>query len=287
MKKKYDLIIIGLGVAGMNAALYAKRANLDILVIEKEMPGGTLNTVKEIENFIGYEKISGPELAINFYKQFKSLKVPMHLEEVISLENSNGVSTIVTNKETYEAKAVIIATGRGPKKLSIGLDIQGISYCTLCDANLYQDKTVAIYGSNPKTIEEALYLSDIAKKVYLIVKDFKTNIQKDNIEIISNEEIKDLVADKDNKLKEIILTNQSLEVEGLFLNLGYGPATYFCPDLVNAQGYIEVGEKCETSVPGIYACGDNIQKDIYQIINAASEGAIAAINANKYVKSIK
>ena len=283
----YDLIIIGLGPAGMNAAIYAARAKLNVLVLEKETPGGTLNTIEEINNFIGYESISGPELALNFYKQFRALKVPMHNEEVTKLKKESDKISITTDKDKYEAKAIIIATGRGPKKLSFGLDIKGISYCTLCDANLYQDKVVAVYGNNPKVVEDAEYLSDIAKEVYLIVNDLKVKeLNKDNITIITNEEIIDLKAEN-NHLKEIILKNQTIEAEGLFLNLGHGPATYFCEELTNERGYLEVNEKCETKEPGIYACGDNVQKDIYQIINAASEGAIAAINATKYIKSIK
>jgi len=283
----YDLIIIGLGPAGMNAAIYAARSKLNVLVIEKDAPGGTLNTIHEIANFIGYETISGPELALNFYKQFKALKIPMHNEEVIKLTNESDKKIITTNKAEYEAKAVIIATGRGPRKLNFGLDIKGISYCVLCDASFYQDKKVAIYGNNSKTIEEALYLSDIAKEVILIVKDFKVKeINKKNITIITNEEIIDL-KEEDKILKEIILQNQTIITDGLFLNLGYGPATYFCKELINKQGYIETNEKGETNLPGVYACGDNVQKDIYQIINAASEGAVAAINANKYIKGIK
>jgi len=283
----YDLIIIGLGPAGINASIYAKRANLNVLVIEKDAPGGTLNSIKEIENYLGFPSISGPDLALNFYKQFKTLKIPMVNEEVIKLENENDKKMVTTNKNKYKAKAVIIATGRGTKKLNFGINIKGVSYCALCDANLYENKTVAIYGNNSKTLEEALYLSDIAKKVYLIVKDMKiNNLNKDNIEIITNEEVTDLVAE-DKQLKEIILKNQTIIADGLFLNLGYGPATYFCEDLTNEEGYLEVNIKQETLIPGIYASGDNIKKDVYQIINAASEGAIAAINANKYIKGIK
>ena len=283
----YDLIIIGLGPAGMNAAIYAARAKLNILVIEKATPGGTLNTIGEINNFIGYETISGADLALNFYKQFRTLKIPMHNEEVIKLESHDNKKIVITDKAEYEAKAVIIATGRGPKKLSFGLEIRGISYCTLCDANLYQDKVVAVYGNNPKVVEDALYLSDIAKEVYLIVNDFKVKeLDRNNIRVITKEEIIGLNSE-DDKLTEIILKDQSIKTDGLFLNLGYGPATYFCTELINEQGYLEVTEKGETKVPGIYACGDNVQKDIYQIINAASEGAITAINANKYIKNIK
>ena len=285
--KKYDLIIIGLGVAGMSAAVYAARAKLNVLVLEKETPGGILNSIGEINNFIGYESITGPDLALNFYKQFRSLKLPMHNEEVIKLESTGDLKLVTTDNASYEAKAVIVATGRGAKKLSFGMGIKGISYCTLCDANLYQDKLVAIYGNNQQSIEDALYLSDIAKEVFLIVKDFKVReLNKDNTKIITNEEIIDLKSEA-NELREIVLKNQAIKADGLFLNLGYGPATYFCQDLVNEKGYLEVNDKGETKEPGIYACGDNIQKEIYQIVNAASEGAIAAINANKYIKGIK
>ena len=292
----HDLIIIGLGPAGFSSALYASRAGLNVLIIEKGAPGGTLNSIKEVENYLGYEKIMGPDLAIEFYKQFKTLNIPFVNEEVIDIKDGVKHKTVYTNDNKYDAKAVIIASGRGGKKLRVGHNVKGVSYCALCDANLYKGKTVALVGNNPKAVEETIYMSDIVSKIYLIVDSTKIKAAEENIklldnskiEIIYDEEVIDVLEDG-GKITDIVLNNQNLKVDGLFVNLGFGPSTFFCENLqiTNEQGYITINDKCETKVKGIYACGDNVVKDIYQIINAGSEGAIAAINANKYIKGIK
>jgi len=292
----YDLIIIGLGPAGFSSSIYAKRAGLNVVVIEKGTPGGTLNNVKEVENYLGYDKIMGPDLAMAFYKQFKSLDIPFINEEVVDIKDGVNHKIVYTTEGKYEAKALIVATGRGQKKLRVGHNIKGVSYCALCDANLYKSKTVCLVGNNPKAIEETIYMSDIVKKIYLVVDNDKLNaseeniklLNKKNIEIIYNEEVIDVI-EKAGKITGIILTNQNIEVEGLFVNLGFGPSTYFCENLniTDEHGYITINDKCESTVKGIYACGDNVKKEVYQIINAAGEGAVAAVNANKYIKGMQ
>lgn len=291
----YDLIIIGLGPAGLNASIYAKRSKVKTLVIEKRMPGGTLHNINNVDNYLGYEQITGPELAIKFYKQFKELNLPMVVEEVIDIKVEDNIKKVITNKNKYEAKAIIIATGRGPLKLGLpNEDLLGISYCVLCDGSLYNNQTVAIYGNGNKNLEDAIYLSDIAKEVYLICQGelvgSQTLLEKvkstKNITILSNEEI--LAINGNNKIEEIQLKKETLKIDGLFINNKFGPLTEFCKNIniTDKNGYILVNEKQETSVKGIYACGDNVKKDIYQIITAASEGASCAINAYKYIKEI-
>ena len=284
----HDLIIIGLGPAGINAGIYAARSNLNILVIEKGAPGGKLNTIKEVHNYLGYENIMGPELATNFYKHFKSLKIPMKNDEVLEIIDEGSIKKIVTTNNVYETKAIIVATGRGQKKLKGFEHIQGISYCTLCDANLFKDKIIVFYGSNKEAINEVMYLSDIVKKIYFICEDEQIIVDKDNVEMIYNEKIVE-IKEVNNIISKVVLEKQIIETDGMFINLGSGPSTYFCKNLkiVDENGYILTNDKQETAIPGIYACGDSIKKDIYQIINATSEGAIAAINANKYIKNIK
>lgn len=290
----YDLIIIGLGPAGINASIYAKKSNLNTLVIEKNIPGGTLNSIKNVENYLGYKQITGPELAMEFYKQFKSLNIPMVNEEVLSISSNEKIKTVKTNKNEYQTKAIIISTGRGPKKL--GLDnenLPGISYCVLCDGALYKNKNVAIYGNNPKVLEETLYLSNLAEKVYLIINNDKLLgsdelinkiTESQNVEIIKNSKIKSINGQQ--KLESISLDDRTIKIDGLFINNEYGPLTYFCKDLniTDQNDYIIVNEKNETKEKGIFACGDSTKKEIYQIITAASEGATAAINAYKYIK---
>lgn len=284
----YDLIVIGLGPAGINACIYAKRSNLNVLAIEKETPGGKLNTIKSIENYLGYTDINGPELAVNFYRQFRSQKIMLKSEEVLNIQIKDNKKIVTTDKETYETKAVIIATGRGQKKLTGFEHIKGISYCALCDANLYTNRDVMIIGNNYQSIEEAKYLSNIADNVYFIYNGPELNLEIGNIKILYNEEIVDIL-ENEGIIKEVILKNRNIKVDGLFVNVGSGPVTYFCNnlDITDQQGYILTNEKGETSIEGIYACGDIVKKEIYQIINAASEGAIAAINAGKYIRKNK
>lgn len=292
----YDLIIIGLGPAGLNACIYAKRSNLNVLVIERGMPGGTLHNIKDIENYLGYEHITGSDLAIKFYKQFKDLNIPHVTEEVENIFNNKDYKEVVTNKNTYQAKSIIIATGRGPLKLGLENEkLPGISYCTLCDGSLYKDKIVTLYGNGPKNLEDAIYLSGIAQKVYFVYnqndllgpKDLILKVKAlDNIVLMPNEEITEIIGEK--ILEKVKLKVNYLETNALFINNGYGPITYFAKDLgiTDEHGYIIVDNRQETNIKGIFACGDNTKKDIYQIITAASEGASSAINAYKYIKDI-
>lgn len=292
-----DLIIIGLGPAGINASIYAKRSNLNVLVFEKKMPGGSLPNIKIVENYLGYEQISGADLAMNFYKQFKALKVPMISEEVIDIKDNGKTKMVITKEKTYETKAVIIATGRGPLKLNLkNEDLPGVGYCVLCDGSLYRNKVVALYGNKPEVLEDAIYLSSIVSKLYLIVNSNrllgnnelvnKVN-SLENIEIKFNNTIKNI--NGINKLDSINLEKEEIKIDGLFINNEYGPLTSFCKELniLDNKGYIIVNGNCETIIPGIYGCGDSIKKDVYQIITSASEGATAAINAYKYIKHLE
>lgn len=292
----YDLIIIGLGPAGINACIYAKRSNLNVLVIEKGMPGGTLHNIRDVENYLGYKHINGSDLAMQFYKQFKELNIPMKNEEVINITLENNIKIIQTSKNTYKTKSIIICTGRGPLKLNLkNNELPNISYCVLCDGALYKNKNVALYGNNAKVLEDTIYLSNIAKNVYLIVNqgdligptELKEKIKDlKNVKIYFNEYITELIGNK--KLESIKLKNLEIDIDGLFVNNEFGPLTSFCKDLeiTNEKGYILVDSHQETNVKGIFACGDNTKKEIYQIITAASEGASAAVNAYKYIKEI-
>ena len=293
----YDLIIIGLGPAGINACIYAKRSNLNILVFEKNMPGGTLHTIKHVDNYLGYNNVDGTELAMLFYKQFKDLKVPMKNEEVIKVELNGNEKIVKTNNGTYKAKAVIIATGRGKQKL--GLDnenINGVSTCAVCDGALYKDKTVAIYGNNPLMLEDILYLSNIVKKLYIITSKEKLlgnselldKVNKlENIELLFNQNIKKI--NGKDKIESIELNDKTLTIDGLFINNEYGPITSFVKELgiTNEKGYIIADDNGKTKIDGIYVCGDSKEKTLYQIITAASEGALAATDAYKYIKNYK
>lgn len=293
----YDLIIIGLGAAGMNAALYAKRSGLNILVFEGEVPGGLLNKTNKIENFPGYVSISGPDLASNLFIQFNALGIPVKYEYVENLFIENDKKVIKTNKGQYFSKSVIIASGRKPKKLGAKgekeLIGKGVSYCHLCDGNLYKNKITAVIGGGNSAVSGALYLSDICEKVYLIVrKDYLSAdkiyqdelMKKNNIEVFYNSTLEEIV-EKDGVINKIILNNNELLVDGIFINIGYIPQNNFYEnlDICNEKGFVKVDSKMKTVIPGIFAAGDIIEKDVYQIITAQSEGAIAAISAYEYL----
>ena len=288
----YDLIIVGMGPAGVSAAIYAKRAGLNVLCIDKAMIGGYLNFIDKIDNYPGLYGISGPDFAFKLYDHIRALNIDFKNEEVQTIVNGD-VKKIITNSNEYFSKYIIIATGRVAREL--GLDYEreligkGISHCALCDGAFYKGKNVAVVGGGDSALQEALHLSNICEKVYLIHrnKEFKSNgilvdevIKKPNVEKIMGAKI--VALDKDNdRLSGILLDNgRGLDIDGLFVYVGFVPGTSFAKDLelTDNDGYIIVNNKYETKLDGIYAVGDIIKKDIYQIVNGVSEGALAAIN---------
>lgn len=292
----YDLIIIGMGISGVSAAIYAKRAGLKVLIIEGNTPGGLINNIPSIENYPSYQNISGPDLAMNLFKEVASLNIDYKLEKVtdVILED---IKTVKTKENAYQSKYLLISSGRTPKMLGLKDEKKylgkGISTCALCDGALYKSKDVIVVGGGSSALSEAKYLANIVNKVYLIhrrsefraentlIEELKT---RKNIEPILNNEIKSLII-KDEKFSGVKLKDRDLKASALFVYIGYTPNTDFLAnsniDLDN--GYIIVDDKHETNIKGVYASGDVTKKNIYQIINAASEGAESAINiAQKY-----
>lgn len=299
MTLNFDVVIIGGGVAGMTAAIYLKRSNKNVCIIEKSTPGGLINISSTIENYPGYKKIQGPELAYQMYEQVKELDIPFNFTKVTEIKDNGEYKEIKTPKGTITCKKIIIATGREAKKLMVEdvdkLTGKGISYCALCDGALYKGKDVAVVGAGNSALEEALYLSDICKKVYLL--DRRDVIRgddilvdqiskKDNIEILYNTEIKEFI--KENEiLKKVKITKdnnlEELEVSAVFVFIGYKPATDFLKDLgiTDDKGYIVCDHNYETKIKGIYAAGDVVYKNAFQIITAANDGALAAVACTK------
>ena len=289
----YDLIIIGMGPGGMNAAIYAKRNGLNVLILERSAPGGLLNYTSEIDNYIGLPSVKGTELAKKFFEHIKMLEIPYKLKEVLNIENLNDNKKVITASEEFICKSIIIATGRTPKLLGLPNEQEligrGISRCALCDGMFFKGKDVAVVGGGNSALEESLHLANICNKVYIIhrrdllrgenILQDKVN-NKDNIEIIYNSEVTK-INEENGILKNIEINNeQKLDVSGLFIYIGYTPAVSFVNDLLetNENGYIKVNSRFETNIKGIYAIGDIIEKDYYQIVTATSDGAIAAIN---------
>lgn len=293
---EYDSIIIGMGVAGMTAAIYAKRAGNHVLLIEKDRPGGILNIIDNIENYPGYKSISGPDLSYAFFDQMNYLQIPYKIEEVIEISVEEEKKIVKTNKATYHCQNILIATGRSPILLGLPKEQEllgkGISTCALCDGSLYKNKTVAVVGGGNSALQEALYLSKLVKKCYLIHRrdEFRADTElvnkiknTKNVEIIYNAKVTSY-QENDGILSGIILNEEkALPIDGLFIYIGYAPKTDFAKNLgiTNEGGYIEVDENYETKVPGIYGAGDIIIKKVYQIVTAAAEGATAAIRFSR------
>jgi thioredoxin reductase (NADPH) len=294
----YDLIIIGLGPAGVAASIYAKRSGAKVLALEGAMPGGLLNYVDKIENYPGFANISGPDLAMNFYKQVMAHDIELKMELVTAI-NDGLIKEVKTTNDVYQTKKIIIATGRKAKKLDLpNLDRftgKGVSYCALCDGPFYRGKAVAVVGGGTSALQETIYLAGIVDKIYLIHRNnvFKASEELvnqvkalKNIEIIMNDEV---VALEGNEFLEAIILKdeRKINVNGLFLYIGYVPSNDFSKDLgiTDNLGYILVDQNMETKIKGVFACGDVVKKNYYQIIMAASEGATAAMNALREIKS--
>ena len=290
----FDVVVIGCGVAGMTSALYLKRANVNVCVIEKNAPGGQLNMIMDINNYPGFKSIDGPTLAFNMFEQIRELNVPYKYANVLEIINEKEKKIIKTNKGDITCKGVIIANGRRPRELNLPnekkLIGRGVSYCSICDGTLYKEKDVCVVGGGNAAFESALYLSDICNKVYLIHRrdEFRgENMSlekiknKDNIEIVTNAKIKEL-KEMDNKLSSIILDNdREINTSCVFVNVGNVPMPIKCEGLNTDEGYIIVDSYMKTSIDNIYACGDIIKKSVYQISTATGEGTIAAMSIIK------
>ena len=283
-------IIIGAGPAGINAALYLKRAGIDVVLIEKEVPGGEMLKTNKIENYLGFESIDGGELALKMSKQIKDLGIKIMKDKVLNVTKSDKF-IVEMEKEKIEADYVIVATGRTPRKLGLRgedeLTGKGISYCAVCDGAFYRGKEVAVIGGGDAALTEALYLADLCAKVYVVVRrDLRASevLQsrvkaKENIIVLKNVNVSKL--DYDERLSSIILDDgKTLPVSGMFIAIGGMPQLNFLDDLdvMIKNGYIVTNDKMESSVKGLYAAGDVRYKDYYQIVTAVSDGAVAALS---------
>lgn len=296
MKLDYDVIVVGSGPAGITSAIYLKRANINVCIMEKSAPGGQLNKSSTIENYPGFNKISGPELAYSFYEQILNLNIPFINEEVIEIEDKTSYKIIKTNKKTYTCKGIILALGRKPrsfdnKNVSL-LEGKGVSYCSLCDGPLFKNQDVSIIGGGNSALEESLYLADICKSVTIINRRDVLRgdkmlvdkvLKKDNINILYNSEVVEFNK-KDDFLESLTINTNGklnkLDVKACFIFIGYVPATDFLSnlDILDEKGYIKTDKNLKTDIPFIYACGDTINKQVYQIVTATGEGAVSAIS---------
>lgn len=286
--EEHKVVILGSGIAGMTAGIYLKRGGLDVLVVEDNIPGGVLNEIPSIENYPGYEEISGPDLAINIYNQLTKLGVKILNKKITSIDLNNK---IINNNIKYEY--LVIATGRKSRMLSLEHEKEllgkGISTCALCDGFFYKDKKVAVVGGGSSSLTEALYLSKICKEVIIIHRRDKLTSDKylidkinstKNIKVLYNSNITKY-NQNNNKLTSVIINNKdNLEVEGVFLAIGSTPNSEIF-NVNKENNYIIVDSNYMTNIDKVYAIGDVIKKDYYQLSTASSDAVVAASNIIK------
>ena len=296
----YDIIIIGAGPSGMSAALYALRANKKVLLLEKECFGGQIINASNIENYPALPNVSGYDFATNLYNQIKSLGVILKYEEVLEVTDKKEV---ITTKDTYKGKNIIIATGLKKRKLNLENEDKllgsGISYCATCDGNFYKNKNVAVVGGGNTALEDALYLSNIASKVYLIhrrdnfrgekklISEVK---EKNNIELILNSNITKIIGE--DNLNSIEITDNrnnisKLEIDGLFIAIGNIPDNNRFKNIIDLDenGYIIANANLKTKTDNIYVAGDTRVKTLRQLVKATSDGAIAVTEITKEMEN--
>lgn len=303
MSDKLDLIIVGAGIAGVSAAVYARRSGLTFEIFEPKLVGGQLFYMEKIDNYVGAEPgITGAVLAQRLSDTLENLEISVQKEKVKEIRQKEGFIVSTTNNKQYYSRAVIAATGASFKKLNIeGEDKftgSGVSYCAVCDGFFFKEKDVAVIGGGNTAVEEALYLSNFANSVTLIHRRDKLRAldylqkklkEKNNIRIIYKKTVSGL--EGDNKLQGLVLSDEQgkesqLSVEGLFVAIGVLPNTDFCDGFVSTDdwGFIVTDDKMKTSQGSFWACGDCRSRPLRQLITAASEGAIASIEAYKKIK---
>ena len=298
----YDMIIVGAGPAGLSAAIYGVRAGKSVLVLEADSYGGQIINTPEIENYPAIKHISGYDFATNLYEQAIDLGAEIKFEKVLEIKSENHEKKVITDSNQYDGKTIILATGA--KSRTLGLDREkelvgrGVSYCATCDGGFFKGKEVAINGGGSTALEEALYLSSICAKVYLIhrrdsfrgeEKILQALREKQNVEFVLNSSIKELIGD--NKIKGIVVQNietgtkTTIPISGLFIAIGQIPENGTFANLINLDkgGYISATEDCKTNIEGIFVAGDTRTKRIRQLTTAASDGAVAALAASEYI----
>lgn len=293
----FDAVIIGAGTAGMTAAIYLARKGKTAIVLEGNTYGGQIINASEIENYPGFNNISGFDFATKLYEQVLSLGGKIEFGEVTKIEINDDIKTVITTDTQYECKNVIIATGTKNRKLGIDKEDEligkGLSYCATCDGAFFAEKSVAVVGSGDTALDDAEFLSGICKKVYIInrIDKFQSDNnradiiqEKDNVKVFFNNTVTKLLTDDTGKLSGVQLYNRGLdsvselEVSGLFVAVGKGPNTDFIKSLIylDDAGYILADEDCKTNIKGIFAAGDCRKKPLRQLTTAASDGAVAS-----------
>jgi thioredoxin reductase (NADPH) len=304
----YDLIIIGGGPAGLAAGIYAVRSGLETLILERSEISGQIALADLVENYPGFPSISGLELMEKYKNHAQAVGVKTKITDVLSVSSEGEKKIVSTDSGDLESRAVIIATGANPKHLNVPgekeLVSKGVSYCAICDGPFFRNKTVVVVGGGNSAVTDALFLSKIARKVYLVHRRDRLRASKvlqsrafatPNIEFILNASVMEIVGSSGavKKVEKIIYKelnseeNRELGVDGVFIYVGIKPNTEIINVDKDREGFIKTNRLLETSEKGIYAAGDCRDTPIWQIVAAVSDGALAATAANEYIESLK
>ena len=299
----YDMIIVGGGPAGYSAALYAARANMDVLLIEKMYPGGQMTQTHQIDNYPGFvDGIDGFTLAMKMQQQAERFGAKTLFEEVLRMNLTSSIKEIHTTNQTLYAKTVVLAMGASPRTLSLkeeaSLIGKGVAYCAACDGAFFKGKDVVVVGGGNTAVADALLLSHIANSVALIHRRDQLKAEKilqnqllksENIKIYWNHTVKEI--QYDDKVQGVIIEDvqthkqQQINTQGIFVSIGRIPATSILQGIdLDAQGYIIASEDTQTNIPGVYAVGDIRTKPLRQVVGAVSDGAIAIHQAQIYLE---
>lgn len=305
--KIYDVIIVGAGPAGLTAAVYASRGNLDTLMIERGIPGGQMANTEDIENYPGFEHILGPDLSTKMFDHAQKFGAKYQYGDIKEIRDGEQYKTLLVGEEEYKARTVIITTGAEYKKLGVPgeeeLTGRGVSYCAVCDGAFFKDKEIVVIGGGDSAVEEGVYLTRFASKVTIIHRRDELRAQKilqqrafdnEKIEFLWNTVCTEMV-EEDGKLGKLMLedtqTGEKSEfaTAGVFVYIGLLPLNDPVLNLgiTNDEGYIVTNEEMETTIPGIFAAGDIRDKMLRQIITATGDGSIAAQAAQKYIEAQK
>lgn len=302
----WDLIIIGGGPAGLTAGLYASRAKVNTLLIEKLISGGQMTNTSEIENYPGTPKgTTGTEIAFRMEEQAKEFGLKIINKEVDGIKIEEGEKAVLCGDEVYPTKSIIIASGAEPRKLQVPGEEEyigrGVSYCATCDGAFFNDKDIIVVGGGDTAIEEALFLTRFARKVKVVHRRDKLRatqilqeraFQNENIEFIWDSVVNEIKGAE--LVEEVILENvktgalSTIPIDGIFVAVGYVPDTESLKGLITLDnnGYIITNENMETNIPGVFAAGDIRNKPLRQVVTATSDGAVAAVKASEYIENL-
>ncbi|WP_085991374.1 thioredoxin-disulfide reductase [Oceanobacillus senegalensis] len=302
----YDVIIAGAGPAGMTAAVYTSRANLDTLMLERGIPGGQMANTEDVENYPGYDHILGPDLSNKMFDHSKKFGAEYAYGDIQAVEDHGDHKVIKAGNKEYKTRAIIVATGAEYKKLGIEgedeLGGRGVSYCAVCDGAFFKERELVVVGGGDSAVEEGVYLTRFAKKVTIIHRRDELRAQKilqqrafdnEKIAFIWDTVVKKINSEN-NKVGSVTLENtktgetSEFPTDGVFIYIGMVPLSepFTSLGITNEEGYIPTNENMETRIPGIYAAGDIRDKQLRQIVTATGDGSIAAESAIKYVEEL-